>query len=168
MRSCDNLLGLSPKAPFFQWVWRSTLLCCCASNRCFTTSGLRCVWLPEWLWKKRGSQQSAYTDSCTGGRGFLSPGYRWATLSSIPQEKPRERHNEAAKERKKREKKRRRGRECQIVWPFLQNPTPLSAWEINLLSSLDSNLTLICLHPHVSPTSSSPFHSGFSIFFLLL
>lgn len=51
---------------------------------------------------------------------------------------------------------------CQTVWPFLGHIAATSVWEINLLSSLDRNLTLTCLHRHPLPlfiptlTSSSP------------
>lgn len=129
---------------FFSVKWRE--YCCCATN--WLT-----VWSLNWLKQNHvASKIAAHVDM------FLI-----TMLSQSYFHHHRRRGERTIEGGREREEKRRKRDGEKMSGLFLAIPPKMPVWEINLLSSLDRNLTLICLQPNPGPPCHSRFHSNLAL-----
>lgn len=101
-----------------------------------------------------------FKDSCT--RRHVS--YHHVIAVILPPSRKKRRENDRGRQGERREKEKERWREnVKLSGLFLAIPPKMPVWEINLLSSLDRNLTLICLQPNPRSPCHSRFHSNLAL-----
>lgn len=93
-----------------------------------------------------------FKDSCT--RRHVS--YHHVIAVILPPSRKKRRENDRGRQGERREK-------VKLSGLFLAIPPKMPVWEINLLSSLDRNLTLICLQPNPGSPCHSRFHSNLAL-----